>query len=304
MFVSDELITLLVRSGVSRTGASQLFTFLWTGTNLQPTAKASKDNEVDHLYAASGNRVFVVSRFHKYLYSVDFKVKQPIPIRILVSMFPHSGVVGDYGGRNWATFWLSSPLRMIKSGSGELLSVSNDAIVYRQANEVRTETTDGRLLGVFPVSPDTKGSTVAEIAGRNRLYLNTYGKEHIADFNGRELRRIRPPDGWGFRYGWNADGSRMLFDNYTRNVSVWEKVFETIVDALPFGGVPEQSNGEVIRVVDTATGKICFHLESPNQLLGHVGGYHADLSPSGRLVVVATLRDLSIYRLPETCTQQ
>jgi len=48
---------------------------------------------------------------------------------------------------------------------------------------------------------------------------------------------------------------------------------------------------------------VCFNLGSPEKLLGRVGGYHADLSPSGRLVAVSTLSDLAIYRLPETCAK-
>ena len=67
--------------------------------------------------------------------------------------------------------------------------------------------------------------------------------------------------------------------------------------------VPEVSNGELITVIEWAVDKNCFRQvlvrEKDFRL---AGGRHADISPSGRLVVVATLSTLAVYKLPETCS--
>jgi len=74
-------------------------------------------------------------------------------------------------------------------------------------------------------------------------------------------------------------------------------VVGVIADAL--GSVlAEEANADV------STGAVCLNLEIPGALLGQAGGYHADLSPSGGLVAVATLTELTVYRLPTTCPKE
>lgn len=70
---------------------------------------------------------------------------------------------------------------------------------------------------------------------------------------------------------------------------------------MGLGAVPEESNGEVIRVTDTRTGHVCLEFASPGVLLGLAGKNHADISPNGRLLVVSTLSDVSVYDLPAIC---
>jgi len=66
-------------------------------------------------------------------------------------------------------------------------------------------------------------------------------------------------------------------------------------------GVDDQkSNGESVRVIDTATGKSCFELRGATGLTG-AGEPHADLDPSGQLVAVVTRNSLSVYEVPESC---
>ncbi len=159
-----------------------------------------------------------------------------------------------------------------------------------------TVTTDGKVLGTIPVLPGDQYFRFVEFAGKEHLYLSLLDKEQITDFSGKEVRRVRPPAGWGFRHGWDAGGRRLLFDHFIRTAPSWEKMFDRVF------GVPEESNGELVEVVDTTTGGVCFELEAQSKLLGQAGGYHADLSPSGRRVVVATSADISLYRLPENCS--
>lgn len=300
VFLSDESLAVLARFGEPRKGDSGIVVMRWASEKLQAIAKASKMNEGDEIYAVARNRVLTSAHSHKYLYSSDLAQKQEIPFRVISRAFPRSEVVGEDGLETWRVFRFSSPLTLIREGPGELLSLSDDVFVFHLGNEIKTQAADGRLLGSIPVSPDSKGSYIAEIAGKGRLYLGSAGEQRIVDFSGKQFLRVHPPDGWGFRHGWSADGRRMMFDHYTRTVSGWDRAVEWVVDRLSFG-VPEESNGETVRVVDTTTGGVCFDLETPGKLLGKVGGYHADLSPSGRWVAVATLKELSIYRLPDDC---
>ncbi len=301
VFLSEDLIAVLVRSGPARSGTSHVGVFRLTDSKLDLVAQADKANESDELYGAAGKRVIVAARFHKYLYSADLKTRQEIPFRILSGMFPRSGVVGEVSDGNWRTHQVSSSMTVLKEGSGELLSVSDEALVFRLGDEVKTETTEGRLVGSFAIGPGTRGIHVAEFAGKTRLLLND-GNMRIADLNGKQLLKIHQPEGWGFRWGWSSDGTRMLFDHFTRMVPFLDRAIEKVIDGLGFV-MPEESNGETIRVIDAVTGKTCFSLDSPSKLLGQVEGYHGDLSPSGRLVAVATLSEVSIYRIPEACTE-
>jgi hypothetical protein len=172
-------------------------------------------------------------------------------------------------------------------------------VVFRANNTIRTEAYDGRLLGSIPVPADTIGAPIAEIAGPERLLLTCCGakKMRIVDYTGKEIASFAPPTGWGFRRSWSHDGRRVLFDNYTRTSKLMEKAMEAIANvAVP---VPEESNGESIEVVDITSGAMSFRYANRNSLLGQEGQMHADLSPSGQLVGVATLSKFAIYEIPD-----
>ncbi len=193
----------------------------------------------------------------------------------------------------WRAFRVGSTLEQIGKGEGHLLSASDDALVSQVGRVIRVEAPGRGLLGSMPVGGGAD-SSLAELAGSGRLYLP--GEKVIVDFGGRELLRLDPPKGWGFRHGWSADGGRLLFDRFTRRVSSGENVIDSV-----FGG-PQPSNSETVTVISTRNGAVCFSLDSPGVLLGLAGSYHADISPSGRFVVVATLSNVSVYRLPNVCT--
>ena len=90
-----------------------------------------------------------------------------------------------------------------------------------------------------------------------------------------------------------------MFDNHTRRISALQEIYEDLVDLASFGLAPSpESTGETIRVVDATTGGICFELDGS---AFPMSGRHADLSPSGRFVVVVMDDTLSIYRLPNSC---
>ncbi len=93
VFLSDDLIALLVRAGPSRIGSSKILVMRWAGSHLQLVATTDKANEGDEIFAVSGNRMLISARFHKYLYASDLKQRWEVPIRILSTSFPRSGAV-------------------------------------------------------------------------------------------------------------------------------------------------------------------------------------------------------------------
>ncbi len=296
VFLSDESVALLARSGAPTPNAPTVVVLSWTRGQLQSTAGPRRLDDGSDIYSASNSLLIIASPHHKYVYSADLEQKWDLPIHLLSSLFPRSGLVGEFSERNWKAFLLTPEPTLIEGGQGMLLSTSDGILISQGRDAIRTETTSRKLLGAAPVQPGARYFRSVEFAGSGRLYFSTRGDERIADFNGKQLQRVRPPEGWGFRHGWSSDGSRLLFDHFIRSAPVWERAFDRLL------GVPEESNGEIIKVVDVNTGEVCFDLGSPNRLLGAAGGYHADLSPSGRWVAVASPTDLSIYRLPDHCT--
>ena len=137
-------------------------------------------------------------------------------------------------------------------------------------------------------------------AGRGALLLESGDDARVVDYNGHVVARLAPLEGWGFRYGWSDDGSRVLLDHFTRPTAFWSRLFDRFTAEM---GAPQVPNGETIVVQDTRKGRICFRMDSPRgTLFGEIGGYHGDLSPSGKWVAVATVAELSIFAVPDTCT--
>jgi hypothetical protein len=299
VFVSDELVALLVRSGQVRTGSSRVLLLRLRGSNLELLGESSKVNEGDEIFAVSGDRVLLSAPRHKYVYSTDLAKRWEIPFRFLPSFFPRSGIIGETSEAQWSVFTLNPALTVVRRGAGSLVSVSEQVIAYRQGDSIHSERPGGELIGSLPSAIARETRTV-EIAGTDRLYLDAVGRERIVDFKGKELIQLHPlvPDGWGFRHGWSADGQRMLFDHFTRTVP-FSKIIPDFLSRLL--GAPEDSNGELVRVLDVRRGGTCFSLDSPGTLYGVTGGYHADISPSGKWVAVSDLKHVSLYQLPEAC---
>jgi hypothetical protein len=303
VFLAGDSIGLLVRSGRPPSGDSKIVVLRLARGKLQIVASTSKANEGDEVYAASDGRLVIAAVSHAELYSSDLRTTLEIPVRqrlLLRSFFPRSATIGESDLHDWTVFRLAPEMPTMRKGSGQLLSVSDDVVVFRLDDAIRIETKDGRLLGSIPVPSKTKGGPIAEIAGRDRLFVHFSEKDRIVDFQGKQIARIHQPDGWGFRHGWSAHGTRVLFDHYTRAASPADRAIDALADV--FVPVPEQDNGEIVRVIDAATGAVCFTILSKGKLFGPSGQYHADLAPSGRLVGVATQAEFTIYSLPETCS--
>lgn len=211
---------------------------------------------------------------------------------------------------DWVAYKMERPSQRIISGTGTILSVSDDAVAYFDDGTVHIRGMEGTTLGSFATVPPktlTFGSVsitpksipTLRFLGRDRLWSENGSDVKILDFNGRPLQTLDRPDGWGVNIGQSSDGSRILYDRYTRHVpSAW-KIEEGAAAAMGVGA-DEEPNGEMVLVIDTRSGKHCFEWNSNTNLLV-VGQSHADIDPSGRLVAIMTPTTLNIYRLPEAC---
>jgi hypothetical protein len=187
----------------------------------------------------------------------------------------------------------------IAEGQGRLLAHTSNVAAYWGQGTVRIHGIDGKLLGSFEVGG--RSSPAIGFLGQDRiLFEDGGGGLEIRDFSGKVLRKLKKPD-WALRERkrQSADGSRLLYDSFTRRVGPAQTVKE---DALAVathglstdGDVP---NGEVVRVIDTGSGKPCFEWYGKEKLLPPFGD-HADVDPSGRLVAIMTQGTLAIFRLP------
>ncbi len=304
VFISDNSVGLLVRSASPDAGDPIIVIVNWQNGSIEAHAEMQSADYVRALHAASGGQLLVEGRYQSFLYSSGLKDRQLLPFRTLVPPVPRSNTIGEQHSDNWTVYQLTPlALTKVREGQGELQSVSDDLVVFRRADTIITERLTGDPVGGFRVTPMTAHQRVAEIIGGRALYIDGTPNGKLVTFEGRLRTQIPLTSGWGFRHGQSRDGSRLLFDHFTRIIPPAQRVGESVIAALTLGlgRGNETANGEVITVVDTKDGARCFDLESPSRLFGMPGGWHADVSPSGRLVAVTTQTALSIYELPDAC---
>lgn len=304
VFLSDDIIAILVRTGEKTALTWMIIVFQRTGSQLKILHGPKFANQGGEIFSATNGSIIISSRSRTSLYSSDLTESRELPIHMLPKLFPRSAVVGQSGDSGWELFSLPHEPSPLRQGEGELLAVSSNVVVSRSKDVIRTESLNGKLLGTIPVPPKSTWFNFAEIAGKGRLFLSAGASDNrIVNLNGALLLKTRSPDGWGFRHGWSDDGDRMLFDHFTTRQSSSEKVLSWTLDTL---GVvlPKQPTGEIVTVLDANSGITCFDLESPRKMFGMSGTYHADLSPSGGFVAVATPLELSVYRLPRVCLKK
>lgn len=311
-FISDDTLALLLCPHYLASNC-QLVVLQLSGGHIQVLAHMADVYSGTNLFRAREGLVLTPKFYGRAarLYSRDLSTNEQIPDPGSISLSGGTIAVWTKPSRSlqdsrWTIYRVrSSPLPVvekIKEVAGHLQAVADDLLVMRVGDTIQTETMDGKVLGSFQVKPISKDQTAVEFAGKDRLYVATWHHDRIVDLNGKELVKLRAPDGWGFRHGWSKDGSRLLFDHYTRKVPLFQSVGEDILalGTLGVGAVDQDANGEAIRVLDTTTGTTCFDWKDPKHLID-AGRYHADISPDGKLVAVVVGGTLTIYALPDSC---
>ena len=191
----------------------------------------------------------------------------------------------------------------IPEGQGRLLGHTGNVAAYLDQGTVRIQGLKGKLLGSFDAGSSEKLIPLFCFLGQDRLLFKGAGGLAVRDYNGKVLRTLRGQEqGWGVRIAHSEDGNRLLFDSLTRHVGLVQSMKEKAL-VLPTMGMSadgEVPNGEMVRVIDTGSGRQCFEWKGKTTLLPLFGS-HADIDPSGRLVAIVTHETLAIYRLPGEC---
>jgi hypothetical protein len=115
----------------------------------------------------------------------------------------------------------------------------------------------------------------------------------------KHIAQTQEPARWGGRS--SADGSRRLFDFSERKVPRLQHLLESLHTLTTLGmSGPEDSNREVVWVIDAVTRNSCFDWRRSFPMTWSRGRF-ATISPSGELVAITAESKLSIYRLPAVC---
>ena len=304
-FLSDDTLVLQLCHSFPASNCPLLVIQIYDG-RLHILARRDASAGPALLFRAEDEGILAISQASRssQLFSTELSPKHQFPYapsHLSLSGKTAAAYVPD---NQWTVFRTGTSLDRVKEVrrvAGELEAVSDNAVAIRDRDTIRVETLQGKLLSTFKVK--AKCPTELQIVSQGRLFLQSCGPDRIVDLHGKEITRFRPPGGWGLRRGWSADGTRLLYDRYVRTVPTVQRFGEVFIAiaTLGIGVVDESANGEAVRVVDTTTGKTCFEWKDPKQLI-QTGIYHADISPSGRLVALVTGGTLSVYRLPQECS--
>lgn len=290
-FLSEDRLALLVGSGVCR-----LWVLQRVGQHLRPVAETSNCGAFPRLSAVGGQRILASFLDKAFLCSSDLRQQEVLNFGYIVPFSqPEARFIGFSQNAHWTVYRIGPPTIAVQSGPGELQSLSDEWVVFRQGSTVRTEDRQGVELGHFSVP--YWSSREAEMAGPDRL-LRSVGTDRILNFQGKELVGLPKAPGWGSEHSWSADHQRLLYDCYTRRVSWVGWVGEWIKAVI---GAPQKPTGEIIRVVDTRTGHTCFELDSPQKLLGRAYERHAALSASGQQLALIDEEGVILLRLSDQC---
>jgi len=308
-FLTDHTLAL---SMCSNAGCN-LETIDLQGENPRLLARSDEFENYRALFRAPGGGVVLdhvrtEDRQGAVLLDAALKSAQLFPkIKFLDSRISTSGetFVEQLNGNLWVVSKMDRPPVRIRTGTGRALCISDDAVVYLNDGTVHVEGLDGKSLGEFGAGLSSERLLRVHLLGRDRLWFASGSVVEIRSFDGRVLRKLKSEDGWGFREGQTLDGSRLLYDRYTRHVSIGQRIKEdaTAIATMGMGVADEEANGEMVRVIDTVNGKQCFEWDGTAGIL-LAGDYHADIDPSGRFVAIMTRANLRIYPLPKDCSTQ
>jgi hypothetical protein len=278
-----------------------LFLVRWEDGTLRPFAQTPLfDSGVSIHPAAEGQILTVESAPPTALYSADLSVAHKLP-KYLSHVSSSAMMVSEWAPGSWKLYRLSDRLELLREGTGDLLSVSNEVALIQDGKVMKVETLDGKRLGSFSASNEA-WSYHAGLLGNTKLYLDDCKSVRVVDFDGNTQLVMHPRKGCSLGdTKSSADGRRVLFDFTERKVSGLQNVLESVRTITTLGMSGEEDvNREELRVVDTVTGRLCFewHRSFP---MTYSRVRSAAISPSGEFVAIAAEDTLSIYRLPAAC---
>lgn len=289
-FLTDTTLAVQVCQ-LSGTGYCELQVFTLTDGQLHPMARAA-GIAGGELHRAHDGFLLVHGDGQGSLFSQDL-TKQEVFGANLVSnsgnTFATTGSVGRPPGlrATWTAYRTYPSVEIIKEGTGQLLSISDEGLLAEEKGRLYFERFDGTQRG------EINGERGELVEGGRVFQDSGYLSTQVSDVNGRFIGRLQRPKGEAEMY-WNSNADRVLFDCFDEHKSFARKVGDVLV---PFGQTCCPNNEERIRVVEVNTGKICFNYYQRISFQDR----HADISPSGELVAVLTRSSIEIYRLPAHC---
>lgn len=281
-------------------GDCSLSLIKWEGGPLYLFAQTPQFSPSKSIHLTSEARVLTTpfGKAPAILYSSDLSAANELPP---VHYASKSGdTVAELTQGGWNLYHLDSKLRLIRGGSGNLQSISDEVMVFRDGETIRTETLDGKTLGFFRAKPMCS----VQVAGHDSLFVSGCGKPRVVDYTGKQRLNFRQPNGWSIsQSNWSADGKRVLFDVFSRRISVFRNAREVLVmfATLGLGVGDEQDNHEQVEVMDITTGSSCFDLRREFAENSESASQSAVLSPSGEFVAMVVGSTLSVYHLPAKC---
>jgi hypothetical protein len=280
------------------------------GEVLQPYAFTAQFSQGMSIHPSSGGLILTTPTGTSVLFSPDLSAPQDLPS---LRMFSRSGntaaersghTAAQWRKGRWKIYRILPQIELIREGTEKLEDISDEVVVLREGDVIRTETFGGKLLGSFSAGPRGNCYESAHLVSDDRLYLADCEGARLVDFNGKKQQRVHPPKGWG-GLAWSGDGKRMLFDRFNRQVSIFRSAGEGFVAfaTLGMGASDQLDNREEVRVLDTSTGRWCFDWKRsfPESSFDR---RNAAISPSGEFVAMATGGTLAIYRVPAVCGSQ
>ena len=140
VFLSDNLLCLLLLGGSNLAPEPIVMVLRLVDEKLEKTAIADVPKDADHLFAVSDRRILVEGHRSLTLYSEDLRDQWSFPIHQRFSArFPQARIAGLRDRSGWALLELGPDMHVLRTGTGELLSVSNEALVRRQGETLQVE---------------------------------------------------------------------------------------------------------------------------------------------------------------------
>ena len=273
----------------------------WEGETLRLLARTPRFDSGLSIHPASEGQILAGNPWlPAVLYSADLSTTRDLPRLWHVSW---SGkTVAETARGSWKLYRLTDRLEPLGGGTGDLRSISDEAVLIQDGKAIKVETLDGRRLGAFSVSDEVQGFHAA-LLGNNKLYLpDCRTTVRVVDFEGKTKLKIH-------QHGLcaqgdtasSSDGRRLLFDVNDHKTFGFRHVLENMQTITSLGMIgPEDFNREEVRVLDTVTGRACFDWYR-NFPTTYSQVRSAAISPSGELVAIVAEDKLSIYRLPAVC---